>query len=196
MFFSISSLAASAQWWKFKKPVPPHPAPLESAAISYPTKFMTDAVTPQPRINAYTYAPGDFTLEAAENDIMKTAQHNMRFRIYDVASYNFSQLAQLYVKQSRLSEAKWYFLQSTFLARQQNNNKLTMSNLVKLADVKSEIGDFALARQDMMEARDIASSHGWLIDLIEIEKKITLMQQTRFATLHGDMRYAEVADDN
>jgi len=207
-FFSISSLTASAQWWKInlaattqwlklKKPPPPRPEPLEGPLISYPTQFITDTRPPQPRIAAHTYLPSDFTLEAAEDDVMKTAQHNMRFRIYDVASYNFSELAQLYVKQSRLSEAKWYFLQSTFLSRQQNNNKLTMSNLIKLAEVKSEIGDFALARQDMLDARDIASSHGWLIDVIEIEKKLTLMQHTRFAaTLHGDMRYADVADEN
>lgn len=138
----------------------------------------------------------DLALEAMQASLMKTAQHNMRFRVYSEASYNFSDLALLYVKQGRFSEAKWYFLQSMYLARQQNNHKLTFSNLINLAMVKSAIGDFALAQQDLIEARNLATTKGWLIDLIEVEKKLGYIQHSRFATLHN-LRYAEeLADEN
>lgn len=189
------SISASAQWWKLKK-VEPRPAELENAQLQPQKNFLPVTVTPHPRIHTHTLSPGDYSLELAEQAAMKTAQHNMRFRIYDVASYNFRDLAQLYVQQNRFSEAKWYFLQSTFLARQQNNNKLTISNLSKLAMVKCEIGDFILAQQDLLEAREIAASHGWLIEIIEVEKKLTQIQRNRFASLRSDMRYAELAAEN
>ncbi|GAB3918175.1 hypothetical protein [Mucilaginibacter boryungensis] len=194
LFCSIS-ISASAQWWKLKK-VEPRPAELENAQLQLQKNFLPVTVTPHPRIHTHTLLPGDYSLELAEQAAMKTAQHNMRFRIYDVASYNFRDLAQLYVQQNRFSEAKWYFLQSTFLARQQNNNKLTISNLSKLAMVKCEIGDFILAQQDLLEAREIAASHGWLIEIIEVEKKLTQIQRNRFASLRSDMRYAELAAEN
>jgi hypothetical protein len=124
---------------------------------------------------------------------MKTAQHNMRFRIYDVASVNFSELAQLYAQQNRFSEAKWYFLQSTFLSRQQNNNKLTIANLCKLAMVKLEIGDFILAQQDLLRSPRYCS-RSRLADRTDghTEKQLSAIQHSRFASLRN-MRYAEVA---
>jgi hypothetical protein len=190
-----TSIGASAQWWKLKK-AQPRPDELEYAQLHLQKSFLPVNVAPHPRINPHILSPGDYSLELAEQTAMKTAQHNMRFRIYDVASYNFRDLAQLYVQQNRFSEAKWYLLQSTFLARQQNNNKLTISNLSKLAMVKCEIGDFILAQQDLLEAREIAAAHGWLIEIIEIEKKITQIQRNRFASLRSDMRYAELASEN
>jgi hypothetical protein len=158
-----------------------------------PKNYMGTVITLRPRIAAFTLSRSNFSLEAAAVSVMKTAQHNMRFRIYDVASQNFSELAQLYAQQNRFSEAKWYFLQSTFLSRQQNNNKLTIANLCKLAMVKSEIGGFLLAQQDLREARDIAASHGWLTELMDIEKQLSYIQHNRFASLRNDLRYAEVA---
>ncbi|QKJ31996.1 hypothetical protein HQ865_20245 [Mucilaginibacter mali] len=190
LFCSIS-LTASAQWWRLKK-LPEHPPAIEAAQHVSPQNFLVTK-TPRPVIKTQVLSPGDYRLEVMEAEVMRTAQHNMRFRIYDVASVNFSDLAQLYVKQNRYSEAKWYFLQSTFLARQQNNNRLTISNLCKLAMVKLEIGDFILAQQDLLEAREIAASHGWLTELLETEKQLSAIQYSRFATLKGNIRYAELA---
>lgn len=189
------SFSASAQWWRLKKherlPL------LEQALPSPPENFVTATPTaPHPRIYSYTLCRSDFSLEAEEQLVMKTAQHNMRYRVYNLASYNFSELARLYVQQNRFSEAKWYFLQSCFLSRQLKNDRLTISNLSDLAMVKSEIGDFVLAQQDLLEARDIASAHGWLIELIDVEKKMGYIQHNRFAALHTDTRYAELAADN
>ena len=191
LFCSIS-LSASAQWWRLKKQ-PERPPMLDGALLHMPKNFIGTVTTPRPRIAAFTLSRSNFSLEAAAESVMKTAQHNMRFRIYDVASQNFSELAQLYAQQNRFSEAKWYFLQSTFLSRQQNNNKLTIANLCKLAMVKSEIGGFLLAQQDLREARDIAASHGWLTELMDIEKQLSYIQHNRFASLRSDLRYAEVA---
>ncbi len=197
VLFSSIGLTASAQWWRINKPVAVRPVALERAQIHPSNNFIGAAVIPHPRIGTYALSRSDFNLEISENAVMKTAQHNMRFRIYDLASYNFSELAQLYAQQNRFSEAKWYFLQSTYISRQQNNHKLTIANLKRLAAVKAEIGDFVLARQDLMEARDIASSSGWLIEVIDAEKKLNELQHNRYASLRSDRRYAEeLADAN
>ena len=148
-----------------------------------------------PKLYDYSLGTSEYYLEAAENDVMKTAQHNMRFRAYNLASYNFSDLAQLYVQQGRFSEAKWYYLQSSNISRQQNNDKLTIANLVQLAGIKASIGDFMLAQDDLMEARDMASSHGWLIDLIAVEKKYKNIQIRRIMSARPEMRYASNALD-
>jgi len=182
---------ASAQWWSFFKKHERLPQ-LEKARTVIPPDFINKnaALT---GLRSFMLPPSNYNLELAEARVMKTAQHNMRFRIYDNASYDFNSLAQLYVQQNRFSEAKWYFLQSTMISRQQNNDKLTISNLTKLAMVKSEIGDFILAQQDLLEARNIAASRGWLIEVIEVEKKLDYIQRNRFASLRRDNRYAELA---
>jgi hypothetical protein len=189
------SLSASAQFGLFKKherlPL------LEQACFSSSVNLnLAPPLIPQAHLYAYALSRSDYSLEAEEQYVMKTAQRNMRYRVYKTASYNFSELAQLYALQNRFSEAKWYFLQSSFLSRQLNNDRLTVSNLSKLAMVKSEIGDFVLAQQDLIEARNIASAHGWLIDIIEVEKKLGYIRHNRFASLRADTRYAELASNN
>lgn len=193
--FCMISFSASAQFGLFKKherlPL------LEPAGYSSFTSFvLAPPRIPQAHLHTYALNRSDYSLEAEEDFIMKTAQHNMRYRIYKLASYNFNELARLYVLQNRFSEAKWYFLQSSFLSRQLNNDRLTISNLTNLAMVKSEIGDFVLAQQDLMEARSIASAHGWLFDIIEVEKKLGYVQHNRFASLRVDTRYAELAAED
>jgi len=193
LLFCAISFSASAQLWPFKK----H----ERLPLLEPARFsasitLTPPHIPQARLHTYALNRSDFSLEAEEQLVMKTAQRNMRYRVYKTASYNFSELARLYMLQNRFSEAKWYFLQSSFLSRQLNNDRLTISNLSNLAMVKSEIGDFVLAQQDLIEARNIASAHGWLIDIIEVEKKLGYIRHNRFASLRTDTRYAELAADN
>ena len=68
----------------------------------------------------------EYTLVATSKMVMEQAKHNMRFRVYNDASYNFSDLAALYVKLHRWSEAKWYYLQSNNISREQNDDKHTM----------------------------------------------------------------------
>ena len=187
-----SSLTASAQWWRLKKY---ERLPLLEQVETHNAPVVLITTLPRPRLQGFTLRSA-YSLEAEERSVMKEAQHNMRFRIYDVASVKFSDLARIYVKQNRYSEAKWYFLQSSYLSRQQNNDRLTISNLSNLAMVKFEIGDFVLAREDLREARDIAASHGWLLELIETEKKLDYIAHSRIAALRNNRYYAELAAEN
>jgi hypothetical protein len=183
------STSASAQWFT-KHPRFSQLPQIQDHSVS---RFTKAELHKNQKIRNKGIAPSVYELEVTEDFVMKTAQHNMRFRIYNVASYNFSDLAQLYVQQNRFSEAKWYFLQSNFLSRQQNNDKLTINNLINLAGVKADIGDFILAQQDLFEARDMAATHGWLIDLILVEKKLKLIQNSRITSTRAELRYASNA---
>lgn len=169
---------------------------LNKAFAQHQQLFLSPSGAPRPHIGNYQLALTDYSLENAEQSVMKMAQHNMRFHVYDQASYNFADLAQLFWLQNRFSEAKWYYLQSCLISRQQNNHKLTFLNLCRLGLLKSEIGDFVLAQQDLLEARDIAMAKGWLVEVIEAEKKLALIRQKRIASLRTDMRYAEMANAN
>jgi hypothetical protein len=181
------SFSASAQWWRIKKQ--PRFAPLAEARMAG-FKFKSSPTQTQLVVKPVRRSP--YSLSLAEHSVMKMAQHNMRFRIYDVASYNFSDLAQLYVQDNRLSEAKWFYLQSNNISRQQNNTRLTISNLLHLAMIKADIGDFTLAQQDLLEAREMAASKGRLIDLIEVEKKLSYIQHNRMSLVKAEPQYADV----
>jgi len=183
-------LSASAQFFRFKKrPVLPL---LPVAVQACPQQFFVFKL-PQNKLIRYQVPRSDFDLELNQYAVMKMAQHNMRFHVYGEASYNFNELAKLFVLQNRLSEAKWYFLQSSLISRQQNNYRLTFSNLCQLGVLKSDIGDFVLGQQDLLEARDIAAAKGWLIGVIEAEQKLSQIRQKRMASLRSDLRYAETA---
>jgi len=185
------SFSASAQWWrldlkiknlKFKKQStlrvverPPMliPAPNHSIARLPKAVFMS------PNISLLHLTRSEISYQLAEATMIKTVQHNMRYGIYNDASYNFSELARLYLQQNRLSEAKWYLLQSNSISRQQGDNKHTISNLIDLAVVKANAGDFGLALQDLEEAHSIARYKGFKDDLKEIDQTILFIKQQR-----------------
>jgi hypothetical protein len=194
--FGILSLSASAQWYrvdlKLKKPV--HLSALRSEMGHSVARF------PIAVLNVNTGIPGTqfiefdhskYFLKAAEAVMMKKAQHNMYMRIYNEASYNFSDLAQIYILQNRFSEAKWYLLQSSNLSRQQNDNKHTVSNLIELAMVKANLGDYLQAQQDLTEAHDIAGSKGFQDDLAVIEQKMLYLKQNKLSPPKPELRYAD-----
>jgi hypothetical protein len=191
IFFCTISLSASAQWWHIgskKHEVLPLLQPAKDSSISrlsLNSKFSSATVQP------LNLSQSRSSLEKAEASLMKIARHNMRFRIYDKASYNFSDLAELYIQLHRFSEAKWYLLQSNYLSRQQNDNKHTISNLISLAIIKIDIGDLALARTDLLEARNIARVKGMKAEAAEIEMKIQLLAQNRIITAKPATKYAE-----
>jgi len=118
----------------------------------------------------------------------------MRFRIYDIASYNFSQLAELFIKQNRFSEAKWYLLQSNKISREQNDDKHTIANLMDLAMVKANLGDLAQAQQDLDEAHQIATLRGWTSNVADIEKENIFIKINKSASSPKmELRYASDA---
>ncbi|MCJ8208237.1 hypothetical protein MUY27_00865 [Mucilaginibacter sp. RS28] len=182
--------SASAQWISFKKHerLPLLPEASISSSYQFKTPAFAKFIPRHPEVT-----PSAYSQNLTEHYVMHMAQHNMRYRVFNTASYNFSQLAQFYVQQKRMSEAKWFFLQSNMLSRQQNNDKLTIHNLTRLAEIKSFIGDFTLAQQDLFEARDIAASRGWLIELVFVEKKLQAIQQNRIVSTCTELRYASNA---
>ena len=193
VIFSIITLTASAQFWQKKeKPAPRYDLPeaicQTNITISPATKVnIADVhVTAMKRV---------YNLDIAENIIMKEAKHNMRYRQYVQASYSFRELAHLYMIENRFSEAKWYLLQSNNLSRKQNDNKLTVANLIDLADIKATIGELALARTDLKDAQAIANANGMSADLLVIEKKSRQIELTNTpGFLKSEFRYAAAVE--
>lgn len=192
----VFSLSASAQWYRvdllFKKherfPVIEQFSPTATAISKIHIKSSFSAY----KINKAELDRSEYSFQAAENIVMRNAQHNMRFRVYSDASYNFSALAKLYIQQNRYSEAKWYLLQSNILSRQQNDDKHTIANLMDLALIKSDLGDYFQARQDLDEATDLARAHGFSDELAVIGKKMAYIKQNRNNAPKADVRYAEL----
>ena len=194
IFFCLISFSASAQIWEkigFKKKhillraLPPAKG---QQVVSTTNTLKLNSLQVQPIV----FETCEFTLVATSKMVMEQAKHNMRFRVYNDASYNFSDLAALYVKLHRWSEAKWYYLQSSNISRQQNDDKHTMSNLLGLAGIKVNIGDIPSARADLMEARDLSRSLGMQTQTADIEKQILLLAQNS-GTTKPDIKYAEGA---
>jgi len=194
IILSTLTLTASAQFWQKKeKPAPRYDLP----EANYQTNI---TISPAAKVNvtdvhvtAMKHVSRD--LDIAENIIMKEAKHNMRFRQYAQASYSFRELAHLYVVENRFSEAKWYLLQSSSLSRKQNDNKLTVANLIDLADIKATIGELALARTDLKDAQAIATANGMSADLLVIEKKSREIELTNNpGFLKSEFRYAAAVE--
>jgi len=193
------SISASAQWWVkpaktignvFKK----HERfPLIADVKDHSIGRLPAAQITKHKITLVSLELASYSLYLHEMAVMKTAQHNMRFRVYNAASYNFSDLAQMYLKQNRLSEAKWYWLQSLLISRQQNDDKHTITSLMGLATCKAGYGDFTQAMQDLNEARDIANNHGLTADVASINKQMRYLQDNK-DNPRAEIRYAETAD--
>ncbi|MFD0795303.1 hypothetical protein ACFQZX_16900 [Mucilaginibacter litoreus] len=191
----VFSLSASAQWYRldFKKHVryPQIALPKDKSLqklLAAREPFHNQKLTFPPAILS------QYQLELNERVVMRAAQHNMRFRQYYLASYRFSELAQLYVKENRLSEAKWYYLQSNLISRQQNDHQHTISNLISLALIKAELGDQEQAQQDLAEARTLALSNGRAQDVKLIESKIKFIQSNKDWLPKSELRYADAAE--
>jgi hypothetical protein len=195
IFFCAISFSASAQFWQkigFKKKhdILPELQLSKNNSISHLSNTLNlNGLHVQPIVLEQC----EFSLEIASITVMEMAKHNMRFRVYDEASYNFSDLAQIYIKLHRLSEAKWYLLQSNNISRQENDDKHTISNLINLAAVKVDIGDIPSAKADLQEARDMARAKAMQPETAEIEKKILLLAQNNTTTVRPDVKYAESA---
>jgi hypothetical protein len=190
--FCILSLTASAQFWRHKpKALQPE---LESVqpAFSIVNKISISAVAGN--LPTVQLTQSVYQLEIAEEAMLKEAKHNMRFRVYNLASYNFSDLAALYLKQNRFSEAKWYLLQSNAIARQAENTRHLLDNLLILADIKTTIGENALAMVDLQEARDVATAKGMLTDLTTIDNKIKYLQTNKLIAAKVALRYADAVE--
>jgi hypothetical protein len=195
VFLCSFSLSASAQWYKYN-PFRKHERfPQITLLKDHSMKRLPVAQIAKTKIPRTQIERTPYALFLMEASVMKTAQHNMRFRVYNSASYNFSDLAQMYLKQNRLSEAKWYLLQSLQISRQQNDNRHTITNLINLAAVKTGYGDFPQAKQDLIEARTLANSLGLTMDVAAVDKQMHYLEENK-TRLKTEIRYAETADSD
>jgi hypothetical protein len=194
------SCSASAQWYninisnfsfkkhlRFAQIAEVKNNPLKRLTI---TKFTHKSIIPKLTFTG----DNDFELEAAEDVIMRSAQHHMRFREYDEASYEFTDLAELYIKQNRFSEAKWYLLQSNAITRPQADDMHTITNLMDLAMVKANIGELLQSQQDLDEAHGLAMAKGWIAKVTDIEKEQQFIKINKTASSPKmELRYASDA---
>ncbi|MGZ3874432.1 MAG: hypothetical protein ACXVJD_16035 [Mucilaginibacter sp.] len=186
-------LSASAQWYRLLKKHERFPL-IEQPPNNSVARIRIANSARSAKIHNIILDRSEYSFQAAENMVMRTAQHNMRFRVYNDASYNFSELAKLYIQQNRYSEAKWYLLQSNIISRGQNDDKHTIANLLELATIKSELGDYEQAKQDLTEAHDMASARGLKDDVTAIEKRMVIIKQNKNNAPKTDVRYAEAPE--
>jgi hypothetical protein len=193
ILFGTICFSASAQWYRIDLKLKKHvrPEAIEVFADHSVARLPKATVNNTHKIIVPILNRTEYSYYAAEAAVIKTAQHNMRFRVYNDASYNFSELAHLYILQNRYAEAKWYLLQSNLISRDQNDDKHTIANLVDLATIKAGLGDFIQAQQDLTEACDMAGIKGYKDDVATIEKKLLYLKQNRLTMPKVDVRYAE-----
>jgi hypothetical protein len=182
------SLNTSAQFWKKKVR---YPAIEQVDAISMP-QFTTSAPAVKSKVLRiqYTLAPV-FDFDKMEQAMLKEAKRNMRYREYQQASYKFTDLAGLYLLHNRFSEAKWYLLQSISLS---NDAKLKLSNLLTLAGIKTDLGETSLAKTDLQQARTLANTNGLTADIIEIDKRLLALNNSKPLLIKPELRYSEAVE--
>ncbi|WP_276360295.1 hypothetical protein [Daejeonella sp. H1SJ63] len=85
----------------------------------------------------------------------------------------YDQLADIYGRQKKFSEAKWFYIQSNMLARKVNYPKGIVNSLIGLAHVKLAIGDYQLAFSDLKEAEQLSLKYKYSYNLIEIKSTLS-----------------------
>jgi hypothetical protein len=189
----LFALSANAQWWK-KKPV--ERLPLLQGAKNLSFSFSkTQKLIAVPIVCKAKFEASQFSYDVAEAAIMKSLYHTMRFHMYIESIDNFNSLIALYLEQQRYSEVKWYFLQINYLARQKEDDANIIASLVGLGMVKSEIGEFSQAKEDLIAAVDFAASKGRLSDVADIKKKLIVVEHKKSLNIKSDVRYAELPED-
>lgn len=195
ILFLAISFSASAQWLHINLHFKKHPVltPIKLVSNHSLSWIKVDTQPSFVDVKPYTLGETQFNLEAQERQVMKQAKHNMSWRIYNQASYNFSDLAQLYMRLHRYSEAKWYLLQSNNISRGENDDRHTITNLISLAIVKADIGDNASAHSDLEEAHTLAHNRN-ITDLVTlVEKEMQLLDENKLGIANAEIKYAETA---
>ena len=136
-------------------------------------------------------SPPVFDFDKEEQAMLKMAKHNMRYRAYQDASYNFTDLASIYLLHNRFSEAKWYLLQSISLS---HDAKLKLANLLTLAGIKTDLGEVSLAKTDLQQARMLANANGLKTDVIEIDKRLVALSNSKPLIIKPELRYSEAVE--
>ena len=197
ILFGAICTSSSAQWYKldFKKNKTAIRPEAELLTVTSVARLPAEKIYSPKKISPVIFGPTEYSLLAAEGIVMREAQHNMRFRVYHDASYNFSELAHLYVQENRLSEAKWYLLQSNNISRQENDDKHTITNLIELATIKNTLGEVTLAQDDLTEAHDLATSKGFSEYIETIDLAMQYIKQNKLPKQRPVLIYADGAQN-
>ncbi|HXI01310.1 MAG TPA: tetratricopeptide repeat protein [Sphingobacteriaceae bacterium] len=86
---------------------------------------------------------------------------------------SFQALGNVYHRQNRYSEAKWFYIQANTLARKLDDKNNIISSLISLAKVKFAIGHYPLALKDYQEADLIASKNKNIGKLVEVKSGLS-----------------------
>ena len=182
------SLNTSAQFWKKKVRY----TQLEHAKFSPLPQFKTPAISLNAKVTyAFLIMPQVFDFDREEQAKLKQAKRNMRYREYQEASHNFTDLAGLYLLHNRFSEAKWYLLQSFSLT---HDNKLKLANLLTLAGIKRDLGEITLAKTDLQNARLLAVANGFKTDVADIDQRLLALTNNKPLAVKPVLRYAEAVE--
>jgi len=189
----LINFSANAQWWK-KAPQKRLPL-LAQANTNTLNNTAANKLKPVDLKPTVTFGRTRYSYDAQEAYIMKELYHNLRFHITPEILKGFNNLVALYIEESRYSEAKWYLLQCNYIGHKNNDNNVIVSSLVALGMLKADIGEYAQAKDDLLEAQGICSAQGRSSDSADIDKKLKLVETKRFANIKNDIRYAELDED-
>lgn len=84
----------------------------------------------------------------------------------------FETIAEIYQRQHRFSEAKWFYVQAQTLAAKLNNRVALVNSLCHLAELKNIMGDHEMALDDYREAELLAKNNNFNLKLVEIKGEL------------------------
>jgi hypothetical protein len=191
LFIGLFSLQASAQLYV--------KMPWQKKHERFPALSLVREKTPPPVLvynasfNAFKTDLGRsrYSIDAEEAMYMRDFHHSTRYG-QAAMRVQFDSLANFYFRQNRFSEAKWYVLRSNAISRQQKNYEGIIGSLIVLADVKSNLGDFKQADEDLTEAKNIATSHSLTPNLLLIEQHTKQIRQNKEGGIKLENHYAEL----
>ena len=191
LFIGLFSLQASAQLYV--------KMPWQKKHERFPALALVHEKTPTPALicnTSFTTFKTDlgrsrYSIDAEEAMCMRNLRHSMRYG-QAAMRIQFDSLASFYFRQNRFSEAKWYVLRSNAISRQQKNYEGIIGSLVVLADVKSNLGDFKQADEDLLEAKNIAALHSLTPNLLLIEQHTKQIKLNKDGGIKVENHYAEL----
>lgn len=192
-FLFIIALPASAQfgWLKKKHIVQPDlPRPLGLTA-----NYITITLKSAKVVADVDFGLTPYCYEQTEAAMLKTLYHTLRFHMNAESIVNYRVLIDLYISQYHYSEAKWHLLQCNMLAQKTGDTDAIIYTLINLGTVKTQLGEYVQAREDLLQVRSLCLQLGRLADVACIDKKLDNLKARELLNAKTETRYAVVADD-
>ena len=190
LLLSFLAVDASAQWYAKLPFVKKH----ERYAALNPAKMAPyQTVQSGASFNNFktTLGRSSYSINTEEHFIMGNLRHSKHYG-YDSVVLQYNNLAAFYANQNRFSEAKWYMLQSKYIAGNHRDYPALVYCLIVLADIKSSLGDFKQADDDLLEAKNIAATHSLTPNLMLIEAHIKQIHVAKESGLKTENRYSDL----